>query len=95
MTRHLPPSKELNVHAAATQRMLVDTLVQENFAGAAAWEIHAAVAAIGRLRPDLGIMVDTHAHARHMWEFPRNDLYFARVCRLLKLYGIGKQWGDG
>jgi len=31
----------------------------------------------------------------HMWQFPRNDRYFARVCRLLKLYGIGKQWGEG
>ena len=93
MTRRLPP-QDLNVHVAASQRRIVDEAAREIFAQASPWEIHAAVAAIYRLRPDLGIEADVKAHAMHLWQFPRNDLYFARVCRLLKLYGIGSQWGE-
>lgn len=94
VTRRLPP-QELNVHVAESQRKLVDAAAREIFAQAAPWEIHAALAALYRLRPGLGVEADVEAHARHMWKFPRDDLYFARVCRLLKLYGIGAQWGDG
>lgn len=94
MTKRVPPSPELNVHAAAARQKLVDEIVRETFEGGEPWETRAGVAAIARLRPDLGLEVDHEAHAMHMWQFPRNDHYFARVCRLLKLYGIGKQWGD-
>lgn len=89
MTRR-KDSAELSVHAA--QRRLVDDAVAAIFKGAPAWQPQAALAAIYRIRPELGVEADPELHALHMWKWPRDDLYFARVCRLLKMYGIGFQW---
>ena len=92
MTRQLPPK---DVEAARANHHWVSDAVRDIFRGAAEWEPQAAMAALYRLRPELGVEADVEMHAVHMWQFPRNDRYFARVCRLLKMYGIGSQWGDG
>jgi hypothetical protein len=58
------------------------------------WQLHAALVALYRFRPDLGGS-DPQAHAVHMLAGPRDYLYFAHVGRPLKLYGVGAQWGNG
>jgi hypothetical protein len=93
MTRRLPPDK-LNVHAALEAKRLRESVAAEIFKDAPPWQLHAALAALHRFRPDFGES-DPTAHAVHMLNFARNDLYFARVCRLLKAYGVGTQWGEG
>lgn len=90
MTRKLPPEA---LQASTAQQRWVDDAVRDIFRDAPAWQPIAAMAALYRLRPGLGVEADPVAHQMHMWKFPRDDLYFARVCRLLKMYGIGSHYG--
>lgn len=92
MTRR-QSATELNVHVAAQIRM-VEVAAAEIFDLGPAWQLPAALSALYRLRPDLGRESDDQQHAIHMLNWPRNDLYFARVCRLLKMHGIGAQGGE-
>lgn len=90
MTRKLPPK---DLEAARVSHRWVSDAAHHIFRNAAAWEPQAALAALYRMRPELGVEPDVQMHAVHMWQWPRNDGYFGRVCELLKLYGIGSQWG--
>jgi hypothetical protein len=92
VTRRLPP--EALEAASGSHRWMVEVRAKL-FASAAPWEERAAMAAVYRLRPDLGIEADVEAHQVHMFRFPRDAAYFGRVCQLLKLYGIGTHWGEG
>lgn len=95
MTRRLPPEVLDGQAAASGQHRWLADARRTLFAAAAPWEEAAAMAAVHRLRPDLGIEPDVEAHQVHMFRFPRDPAYFMRVCRLLKLYGIGSHWGEG
>ena len=97
MTRH----KDLNVTVAVDAQRLRDSIVQDVFAGCPDWMLWAGLAALHDLRPDLVRKKRSKDEERqhvewlnlHLWKMPRDDIYFARVCRLLKLHGVGGQWG--
>lgn len=100
MTRRLPP-KELNVQVAAPEQALRDSMIGEIFAGCPDWMMWAALACLHDFRPDLVKARDVEAERRrdvwlqvHLWKMPRDDVYFARLCRLLKMHGVGSQWGN-
>lgn len=87
MTRHLPP------HVLRTLRpavVLHDEAIAQIFAQADRWQRDAALAALYRLRPDLGDS-DPGWHDLHLRAIARaaDDGYFVRACRLLKLFGVG------
>lgn len=86
MTRRLPPD-QLNVQKATLDEQ---TLLAEIFDGCPDWMRRAGLAALNerRQRP-----WNTDDHNVHRLNLARNDLYFARVCRLLKVHGIGAHWG--
>ena len=94
MTRHLPP-EQLNVQVAAAHERWQNEAVRKIFAGAPDWQLSAAMAAIHRMRPDLGVEADDRAHQVHMFRWPRDAEYFDRVCRLMKFFNIGGHWGQG
>jgi len=58
------------------------------FRGAPDWQVRAARAALCRFRPDLGPS-DPHDHELHLCNWWRDDDYFLRICRAMRLYGIG------
>ncbi len=91
MTRRLPPA-EINVHVALAQSPPV--IAESIFRYAPGWMMPCALAALYRFRPDLGVEVDPLAHERHLWAWLHDGNYFGRVCRLLKAYGVGSQWGE-
>lgn len=91
MTRKLPPK---DLEAARANHRWVSDAARHIFREAAPWEPLAAMAALYRMRPGLGVEADAEMHDRHMREWPRNAAYFGRLCALLKIYGIGSQWGD-
>jgi hypothetical protein len=96
VTRH----KDLNVTAAVDAQRLRDSLVAKVFEGCPDWMMWAALAALHDLRPDLVKARTADEAARHgawlnvhLWKMPRDDVYFVRLCHLLKLHGVGSQWG--
>ena len=93
MTRRLPP-KTLNVNES--QYLTHHRLVADIFTNAEQWEPAAAHAALYRFRPDLRRGPETEAeilaHQAHMIAWPSCPNYFARVCRLLAVYGVGGNW---
>lgn len=58
------------------------------FDGAPDWQVQAAIAALCRFRPDLGPSDPRH-HEIHLCNWWRSEGYFNRICRAMKLYGIG------
>lgn len=95
MTRRLPPEQLGKSQAlAAPQKLEPERVAADFFKGAPAEQMPAALAALYRFRPDLGGTVDPQLHAAHMLLWPRDDHYFLRLCRLLKWYGVGGQWGE-
>lgn len=98
MTRH----KDLNVRVALDLQQMRDAMVLKAFDGCPDWMMWAALAALHDLRPDLvkdKRSADEEArHVRwlnvHLWQMPRDSVYFARLCHLLKLHGVGSQWGN-
>lgn len=90
MTRRLPP-KDLDGNKAIMSAA-VSAAIGEMFAGAPAWQLRAALAALYRLRPELGAPDDLD-HELHLCMWWRDPDYFLRVCRLLRHYGVGSQWG--
>lgn len=61
------------------------------FGGAPAWHVRAAVAALCRFRPDLGPS-DPADHELHLSMWWRHGPYFDRICRAMRLYGIGDSY---
>lgn len=90
MTRTLPP-QQLKAAAVPQAEALLSRAASDIFKGAPSWQMHVAMAAIYRFRPDLGVEPDAELHALHMmiWPRPAHSDYFLRLCRLMKLYGIG------
>ena len=94
MTRRLP-SEELRTLAADGAGRWQSEAVNRIFSTAPAWQREAALAAVYRIRPDLGGAVDDAAHQVHMFMWPRDAAYFVRVCQLFRLFDIGTEWGEG
>jgi hypothetical protein len=90
MTRILPP-QQLQASAVPQAEALLSRAAADIFKGAPSWQMPVAMAAIYRFRPDLGVEPDPELHALHMRIWPRQGHtdYFLRLCRLMKLYGIG------
>lgn len=61
------------------------------FEGAPAWQLRAARAALCRFRPDLGPS-DPADHELHLCMWWRDDDYFVRICRAMRVYEIGGRW---
>ena len=91
MTRMFSPD-ELKALAAGGMDRWQNEAVAKIFAHAPAWQRAAAMAAVHRIRSDLGVLADDAAHQVHMFRWPRDAEYFDRVCRLFKLFNIGTQW---
>ncbi len=89
MTRKLTPEDR---KAAAAAPLWVNDAIRAVFKGSPDWMMWAALAALHDLRPDRG-PADVKWLNVHLWNLPRNDIYFARVCHLLRLHGVGDQWG--
>jgi hypothetical protein len=91
MTRKMP-ADELAQHAALNG----DEIVAAIFRQAPQWQKEAAHAALYDHRPDLRrappSAAENLALQAHFLNVARNANYFARVCRLLALYGVGSQW---
>lgn len=94
MTRRLT-SDQIGALAAGAHERWQNEAIGKIFAGAPDWQMPAAMAAVHRLRPELGVEADVAAHQVHMFRFPRDAQYFDRVCRLLKFFNIGSHWGEG
>ena len=86
MTKHLPP-ETLRVYAAlpTVPRAAALTIFKDH----PAWMVQASLAALADLRPGLGIAVEPEWLATHLWKWPRDDVYFAGVCALLRSYSVG------
>jgi hypothetical protein len=94
MTRHLP-RHQLAKSAVAPPVSAPERAALEHFKGSPAGQMQAALAALYRFLPGLGVEPDDDWHARHMLLWPNDDKYFLRVCRLLKAYGVGSHLGEG
>jgi len=94
VTRRIPPIEMVQQRVLATPTSVDPAAVARDiFKGAPAWQAQAALAALYRFRADLGVEPDDDAHAAHMLAWPRHADYFNRVCRLLRWFGVGSQWG--
>lgn len=92
MTRHRKGADLVATGAAPLPAaLLFGPAAADIFKGAPSWQMHVAMAAIYRFRPDLGVEPDPELHALHMLIWPRqaHTDYFLRLCQLMKLYGIG------
>lgn len=87
MTRHLPPEA---LYAARALPVAPRAAAHAVFADGPPWRVEASLAALADFRPDLGIVVASGWLAAHLWKWPRDDVYFAGVCTLLKHYGVGE-----
>lgn len=90
MTRRLPPDVLADSGAAAPSGGIdAKRLAAAVFRDAPAGQQDCALAALYRLRPELGGSSDPLRHERHMWLWVNDDRYFLRVCRLLRSFGVG------
>lgn len=87
MTRHLPPDMVVKLSEAVALR---EGLIAGIFKQSEPWQVRAALAALYRFRPDLGAS-DDRWHRVHMEALgaQSDGGYFLRVCKLLKLFGVG------
>jgi hypothetical protein len=93
MTSRLPPERLGAERAAMPMAPDPTRVAGDIFIKRPDWQKRCALAALYRMRPDLGQPVDDDDHAAHMLTWPRDERYFLCLCKLLKWFGVGSDWG--
>jgi hypothetical protein len=94
MTRHLPAEQLARSAVSIVAADSPEAIAARYFHSAPRGYMHAALAALYRLKPELGVEPDHDLHAWHMLLWPVDDQYFLRLCGLLKAFGVGAHHGE-